>query len=65
MDFIPSIVWFVGKAIAISFIIIWFKWTFPRLRIDQLMALEWKYLLPFTMVLLVVMALCVSLGLTF
>ena len=46
MDYIPSFVWFIGKAIALSFIIIWFKWTFPRLRIDQLLTLEWKYLLP-------------------
>ncbi|MDE6204530.1 MAG: NADH-quinone oxidoreductase subunit NuoH, partial [Duncaniella sp.] len=46
MDYIPSVVWFIGKAIALSFIIIWFKWTFPRLRIDQLLTLEWKYLLP-------------------
>ena len=29
MDYIPSFVWFIGKAIALSFIIIWFKWTFP------------------------------------
>ena len=29
MDYIPSVVWFIGKAIALSFIIIWFKWTFP------------------------------------
>ena len=42
MDYIPSVVWFIGKAIALSFIIIWFKWTFPRLRIDQLLTLEWK-----------------------
>ena len=37
MDYIPGIVWFLCKAIVISFIIIWFKWTFPRLRIDQLL----------------------------
>ena len=35
MDYIPSVIWFIGKAIALSGIIIWFKWTFPRLRIDQ------------------------------
>lgn len=46
MDYIPSVIWFLGKAIALSAIIIWFKWTFPRLRIDQVLAMEWKYLLP-------------------
>ena len=42
MAYIPPTVWFVGQAIALSFIIIWFKWTFPRLRIDQLLNLEWN-----------------------
>ena len=46
MDFIPSVIWFLGKAFLLSFVIIWFKWTFPRLRIDQMLLLEWKYLLP-------------------
>ena len=46
MDYIPSVIWFIGKAIALSGIIIWFKWTFPRLRIDQVLAMEWKYLMP-------------------
>ena len=46
MNYIPSVVWFIGKSIFISFIIIWFKWTFPRVRIDQMLALERKYLLP-------------------
>ncbi len=55
MDYIPSVVWFIGKSVALSFIIIWFKWTFPRLRIDQLLALEWKYLLPINLVNLVLM----------
>ena len=59
MNYIPSFVWFFGKAIAISFIIIWFKWTFPRLRIDQMLALEWKYLLPINLVNLVLMTLMV------
>lgn len=63
MDFIPSVVWFIGKAIVLSFIIIWFKWTFPRLRIDQLLTLEWKYLLPINLFNLVLMVLIVTFGL--
>lgn len=62
MNYIPSVVWFVGKAIAISFIIIWFKWTFPRLRIDQILTLEWKYLMPLSLIILVLMTVCVALG---
>lgn len=62
MDYIPSVVWFIGKAVALSFIIIWFKWTFPRLRIDQLLALEWKYLLPINLVNLVLMVLVIVFG---
>ena len=62
MDYIPSVVWFIGKAIALSFIIIWFKWTFPRLRIDQLLSLEWKYLLPINLVNLVLMVIIIWQG---
>lgn len=65
MDYIPSVLWFIGKAVVISFIIIWFKWTFPRLRIDQLLAFEWKYLLPINMVNLVLMVIIVVSGLHF
>jgi NADH-quinone oxidoreductase subunit H len=49
MDFIPGVVWFFGKVFALIFVIMWFRWTFPRLRIDQLLNLEWKYLLPIGM----------------
>lgn len=50
MDYIPSSVWFFAKTFFLIFIIMWFRWTFPRLRIDQLLRLEWKYLLPICMV---------------
>ena len=62
MDYIPSVIWFIGKAIALSFVIIWFKWTFPRLRIDQLLSLEWKYLLPINLANLVLMVCCIVYG---
>lgn len=64
MDYIPSVVWFFAKAITLSFIIIWFKWTFPRLRIDHLLSLEWKYLLPINMFNLALMVCIITLGWT-
>ena len=62
MNYIPSVVWFLGKAFFISYVIIWFKWTFPRVRIDQMLAFEWKYLMPFSLANLVLMAVFVALG---
>ena len=50
MDYIPPFVWFFGKVGLLIGLIMWFKWTFPRLRIDQLLVLEWKYLLPINLV---------------
>jgi NADH-quinone oxidoreductase subunit H len=49
MDYIPSSIWFMAKTFFLIFVIMWFRWTFPRLRIDQLLNLEWKYLLPISM----------------
>ncbi len=65
MDYIPGVFWFIGKAFLLSFVIIWFKWTFPRLRIDQLLSLEWKYLLPINLVNLVLMVIIIVSGFHF
>jgi len=62
MDFIPSSVWFFGKTISLIFLIMWFRWTFPRLRIDQLLNLEWKYLLPISMFNLLLMTIIAIMG---
>jgi NADH-quinone oxidoreductase subunit H len=56
MDFIPPVVWYLGKTAFVIFLMMWFKWTFPRLRIDQLLTLEWKYLLPINLVNTVIIA---------
>ena len=59
MDFIPPFVWFFGKTFFLIFVIMWFRWTFPRLRIDQLLTLEWKYLMPVSLANMILVALVV------
>ncbi|MDE2843599.1 MAG: NADH-quinone oxidoreductase subunit NuoH [Chloroflexota bacterium] len=49
--------WFLIKTGIIVFLFIWFRATYPRLRIDQIMAFSWKFLLPLAMVNLVVVTL--------
>lgn len=63
MDWIPGVVWFVGKTFAVVFLLMWIRWTFPRLRIDQVLTLEWKYLMPLSLVIVLLMTLCVIFGL--
>ena len=62
MDWIPGFVWFFGKAFFIVWLLMWIKWTFPRLRIDQILTLEWKILVPIGLANLLLMTVCVVFG---
>ncbi|MFO7982870.1 MAG: NADH-quinone oxidoreductase subunit NuoH [Desulfuromonadales bacterium] len=52
--FLPPIVWFLVKVIAVSFVFIWMRGTLPRLRYDQLMHFGWKVLVPLSLVNVIV-----------
>jgi NADH-quinone oxidoreductase subunit H len=46
---VMGFVWFIGKAVFFVMIQIWIRWTLPRLRVDQLMHISWKVMIPFGM----------------
>jgi NADH-quinone oxidoreductase subunit H len=43
---LPSVVWFLLKMFSLVFFLMWMRWTYPRLRLDQLLGFSWKALLP-------------------
>jgi NADH-quinone oxidoreductase subunit H len=50
LEIIPSYVWFAVKLLALLLAFIWIRATFPRLRIDQLTRLAWKFLVPLALI---------------
>jgi NADH-quinone oxidoreductase subunit H len=59
--FLPGVVWFLIKVYAIIFMIMWFRWTFPRVRFDQLLNFAWKILIPLSFANLLITALVLKL----
>lgn len=49
LDAVPAVVWFVVKLYLVFCLFVWTRATLPRLRIDQLMGLAWKFLIPLTL----------------
>lgn len=49
-----GIFWLMSKAIVMVLLQIWVRWSYPRLRVDQLMNVSWKYLTPFALLLIVI-----------
>jgi len=60
MNDIPGVVWFLGKTFFLVWVLMWIRWTYPRLRIDQILKLEWKYLMPLALLNLVLMTVVVA-----
>ncbi|PYN36931.1 MAG: NADH-quinone oxidoreductase subunit NuoH [Candidatus Rokuibacteriota bacterium] len=52
--------WFLGKAVLIFLLVTWVRWSFVRIRVDQILAISWKLLLPATIVLLLATGLVVA-----
>ena len=58
---IPGVFWFLFKTYILIFVIMWVRWTFPRIRFDQLMNFSWKVMIPVSLVNLVVTAIVLKL----
>jgi NADH-quinone oxidoreductase subunit H len=57
---IPGLVWFLIKTYILIFVVMWVRWTFPRLRFDQLMNFSWKVMIPLSLANLLVTAVVIK-----
>jgi NADH-quinone oxidoreductase subunit H len=54
--FLPPFVWFIIKTYAVVTLLMWIRWSYPRIRVDHLMEFSWKYLLPIALINLIITA---------
>lgn len=59
---LPSYIWFFLKFAALVFVFMWMRGTLPRLRVDELMAVAWKFLVPVTLANIVLTGIVISLA---
>ena len=55
-------IWFLLKAMLVFLLVTWVRWSFVRIRVDQILAISWKLLLPATILLLLATGLLVAAG---
>lgn len=56
LGFVPSWAWYLAKTMTLVFVFLWARWTLPRLRVDRIMDLCWKFFLPWTLINIGLMA---------